>query len=114
MAVLLNLLFNIERYAYPDGSGGVVEIELRADRRREPASFVLVVRDFGRGIEPAHLEQIFTPFFTTGRGKGGSGLGLAIVKNIVTDVLRGAIAVESEPGSGTTFTVTFPQAVEER
>ncbi|NLF64376.1 MAG: cyclic nucleotide-binding domain-containing protein [Chloroflexi bacterium] len=112
--VLLNLLFNIERYAYPDGSGGVVEIELRADRRREPASFVLVVRDFGRGIEPAHLEQIFTPFFTTGRGKGGSGLGLAIVKNIVTDVLRGAIAVESEPGSGTTFAVTFPQVVEER
>ena len=34
--VLLNLLFNIERYAYPDGYGGVVEIELRADRRREP------------------------------------------------------------------------------
>ncbi len=112
--VLTNLLFNVERYAYPEGVGGAIEIRLRADRQREPACFVLIVQDFGRGIAPEHLDQIFTPFFTTGRGKGGSGLGLAIVKNIVTDVLRGAIAVESQPGTGTTFTVTFPQVAGER
>jgi signal transduction histidine kinase len=107
--VLTNLLFNIERYAYPEGVGGVVEIELTADKD----CFVLVVRDFGRGIAPEHLSQIFTPFFTTGRGKGGTGLGLAIVKNIVTDVLKGTISVESEVGKGTTFRVTFPQVVEQ-
>jgi signal transduction histidine kinase len=110
--VLTNLLFNIERYAYPDGAGGVVEIGLRTDEWRESVCYVLTVQDFGRGIEPEHLSQIFTPFFTTGRSKGGSGLGLAIVKNIVTDVLKGAIAVESELNKGTTFTVTFPQVIE--
>jgi signal transduction histidine kinase len=106
--VLTNLLFNIERYAYPDGAGGVIEIGLGVYKQREPGCFVLTVRDFGRGIAPDHLDQIFTPFFTTGRSKGGTGLGLAIVKNIVTDVLKGAISVESEVNKGTTFTITFP------
>lgn len=109
--VLTNLLFNIERYAYPNQAGGVVEIGLGVDTGREPGCFVLTVQDFGRGIAPEHLEQIFTPFFTTGRSQGGTGLGLAIVKNIVTDVLKGAITVESELERGTTFTVTFPQVV---
>ncbi len=110
--VLTNLLFNIERYAYPDGAGGAVEIGLAIDGEREPDCFVLTVRDFGRGIAADHLDQIFTPFFTTGRSKGGTGLGLAIVHNIVTDLLRGSIAVESELGRGTAFTITFPRVVE--
>jgi signal transduction histidine kinase len=110
--VLTNLLFNIERYAYPNQAGGVIEIDLGVDKQREPGCFVLTVQDFGQGIAPDHLDQIFTPFFTTGRGKGGTGLGLAIVKNIVIDVLKGAISVESELNKGTTFTITFPQVVE--
>jgi signal transduction histidine kinase len=110
--VLTNLLFNIERYAYPNQAGGVIEIDLGVDKQREPGCFVLTVQDFGRGINPDHLDQIFTPFFTTGRGKGGTGLGLAIVKNIVIDVLKGAISVESELNKGTTFTITFPQVIE--
>lgn len=109
--VLTNLLFNIERYAYPDQSGGLIEIGLKLDREGEPASFVLTVQDFGRGIAPENLSQIFTPFFTTGRGQGDTGLGLAIVRNIVTDVLKGTIVVESEVDQGTTFTVTFPQII---
>jgi signal transduction histidine kinase len=110
--VLTNLLFNIEMYAYPDKMGGVIEIGLGVDKGREPGCFVLTVQDFGRGIAPDHLDQIFTPFFTTGRGKGGTGLGLAIVKNIVIDVLRGAISVESELNKGTIFMITFPQVIE--
>jgi signal transduction histidine kinase len=105
--VLTNLLFNIERYAYPEGRGGVIEIVLRADKN----CFVLTVQDFGRGIASEHLDQIFTPFFTTGRSKGGTGLGLAIVKNIMIDLLKGAISVESELEKGTTFTMTFPQVI---
>jgi signal transduction histidine kinase len=99
-------------YAYPDKMGGVIEIGLGVDKGREPGCFVLTVQDFGRGIAPDHLDQIFTPFFTTGRGKGGTGLGLAIVKNIVIDVLRGAISVESELNKGTIFMITFPQVIE--
>ncbi len=108
--VLTNLLFNIERYAYPSQTGGRIEIGLRVDNEHEP-NFVLTVRDFGRGIAPEHLLQVFDPFFTTGRSKGGTGLGLAIVHNIVTDALKGTIAVESELNEGTIFTVTFPQII---
>ncbi len=108
--VLTNLLFNIERYAYPNQTGGRIEIGLRVDNEHEP-NFVLTVRDFGRGIAPEHLLQVFDPFFTTGRSKGGTGLGLAIVHNIVTDALKGTIAVESELNEGTIFTVTFPHII---
>jgi signal transduction histidine kinase len=109
--VLTNLLFNIEKYAYPNQSGGTIEIGLRVDSELEPTYFVLTVQDFGQGIAPENLAQIFTPFFTTGRGQGGTGLGLAIVHNIVTDALKGTIAVESELNEGTTFTVIFPQTI---
>jgi len=53
--------------------------------------------------------RIFDPFFTTKRGSGGNGLGLHIVFNIVTGSLKGQIAVESELGQGTSFTLLFPR-----
>jgi signal transduction histidine kinase len=109
--VLTNLLFNIEKYAYPNQGGGTIEIGLRVDSELDPTCFVLTVQDFGQGIAPENLAQIFAPFFTTGRGQGGTGLGLAIVHNIVTDALKGTIAVESELNEGTTFTVIFPQII---
>jgi Histidine kinase-, DNA gyrase B-, and HSP90-like ATPase/His Kinase A (phospho-acceptor) domain len=71
--VLLNLLSNIERYAYPDGQGGRVEIAVAADSRRTDERFVITVSDFGRGIAADDLPRIFEPFFTTGRSKGGTG-----------------------------------------
>ncbi len=109
--VLTNLLFNIERYAYPNQRGGLIEIGLSVDDENEPVSFVMTVQDFGRGIDPDHLAQVFAPFFTTGRGRGGSGLGLAIVHNIVTAALQGSIDVESQLDEGTKFTVIFPQVI---
>ncbi|MEZ4867002.1 MAG: cyclic nucleotide-binding domain-containing protein [Caldilineaceae bacterium] len=110
--VLTNLLFNIERYAYPDQQGGRIAIGLRLAEQRKLPTFVLTVQDYGAGIAPADLPQIFTPFFTTGRSKGGTGLGLAIVHNIVTEALHGTIKVESKLGAGACFTITFPQEIE--
>lgn len=109
--ILLNLLTNIERYAYPDGSGGKVEVTLSTQPAAQGSVFVLTVRDYGRGIAPEHLPQIFDPFFTTGRGAGGTGLGLAMVYNLVTSALHGSIQAASTPGQGTTITVTFPHVV---
>lgn len=109
--MLTNLLFNIEKHAYPNQSGGTIEIGLRLNDERKSTNFVLTVQDFGRGIAPENLPQLFTPFFTTGRSKGGTGLGLAIVHNIVTEALKGSIVVESELDKGTKFVVTFPQIV---
>lgn len=107
--VLTNLLVNIEYHAYPDQTGGVIEIELKADNERDTAVFVLTIQDFGQGIAPNHLPQLFTPFFTTGRSRGGTGLGLAIVHNIVTEAFKGHIKVESAPSEGCKVTVVFPQ-----
>jgi signal transduction histidine kinase len=102
--VLLNLLSNVERYAYPGHGGGRVEIVLDADNE----SFSLTVRDFGRGIPTDDLDRIWEPFFTTGRTLGGTGLGLAVVNNLVTDGMRGTVDITSEPGHGTAVHLRFP------
>lgn len=65
----------------------------------------VAVIDRGAGIEQAHMENIFNPFFTT--KPGGVGLGLAIAAKIV-DQHHGKITVESEPGQGSVFRVWLP------
>lgn len=109
--ILLNLLTNVDRYAYPAGKGGKVEIRLAAQQRQRGPSFVMTVRDWGAGIPAENLPRVFEPFFTTGRGQGAAGLGLAMVYNLVTAALKGSIEAASAAGKGTTITVTFPQAV---
>jgi signal transduction histidine kinase len=109
--VLMNLLTNVERYAYPDGKGGRVEIGLEPTRIKNRPAFELSVRDFGVGIDPANLSKLFEDVFTTGKGRGGTGLGMIIIKNIITGPLQGTITVESEPNHGTCFRVIFPQEV---
>jgi len=104
--VLLNLLTNAERYAYPSG-GGLVEVVIAASAGPGDG-FAVTVRDHGQGIPESDLERIFEPFFTTGRSRGGTGLGLAIVHNLVTAGLGGSIGVDSEVGVGTAVTVTVP------
>ncbi|WP_232631534.1 sensor histidine kinase [Methylobacterium sp. Leaf118] len=69
----------------------------------------LEVIDDGGGIAPENLARIFDPFFTTARSRGSTGLGMHIVHNLVTVKLHGRIAIESEPGQGTTVRVEFPR-----
>jgi PAS domain S-box-containing protein len=113
--ILMNFLQNIERYAYPAGIGGKVNITV-ADQEghNSDGQFMLKVRDFGNGINPNDMAKIFDPFFTTGRDKGGTGLGLAIVNNMVTDAMQGTLSVESELGCGTCFTVSFPKTLQKK
>jgi signal transduction histidine kinase len=109
--VLMNLFTNIERYAYPNGIGGTIDITIQADDERTEPVYILTVQDFGNGIAPENLPHIFDAFFTTGRGRGGTGLGLAIVYNIVTTALKGIISIQSELEKGTTVTIVLPQVV---
>jgi signal transduction histidine kinase len=69
----------------------------------------LRVRDSGTGIAPEHLPRIFDPFFTTKPVGRGTGLGLWACQQIVSQH-HGTIAVDSQPGQGTTFTVRLPAA----
>lgn len=106
--ILMNLLTNIERYAYPDGRGGRVEVVIKATNAGAQPGFAIAVTDFGAGIESANLPRVFEPFFTTGRIKGGTGLGMAIVHNLVTDALGGTISIDSKVNAGTTVRMVLP------
>jgi two-component system sensor histidine kinase HydH len=96
--VFLNILINAIE-ATP--KGGRVSVGYQVDER---GRLHIVVEDSGDGIPREHLDKLFDPFFTT--KKKGTGLGLAIVKTIV-EGHGGEIEVESEPETGTRFTVTF-------
>ncbi len=80
---------------------------VQADGRKYQL-MVVKVSDTGRGIKPEHLEDIFTPFFTT--KDRGVGLGLALSYQIVQEHL-GTIRVESQENGGTMFSVYLPLAV---
>jgi signal transduction histidine kinase len=67
------------------------------------------VRDNGIGISPEHREKLFQPFFTTKPTGEGTGLGLSISYDIVTQEHGGAIAVDSQVGEYTEFTITLPR-----
>jgi len=101
--ILLNLLSNAAKFT--------VDGEIRVSAWPKNGSLTLVVSDTGIGIEPEALTYIFEEFRQAGppgpARHGGTGLGLAIAKRLV-HVLGGEIAVESERGAGSTFTVQIP------
>jgi signal transduction histidine kinase len=99
---LLNLAQNAVQACPSDGTGRVL-----LGVRRVGGEVLVTVRDSGLGIDPATLDKIWTPFYTT--KQQGTGLGLAFVRDIVLD--HGArIDVTSQPGHGTTFTLALPEA----
>ena len=102
--LFLNLLTNAVQAIEHDGQ---VTIETRYDPDRNEVT--VAVRDDGRGIAPERLEHIFEPGYTTKKGVGvGLGLGLSIAYRVAREH-GGRIAVQSEPGAGSTFTVTLPR-----
>jgi signal transduction histidine kinase len=102
--VLMNLLLNAIQAMR---TGGILTI-----RTSMEGGYCLVqIRDTGCGISPSVLPRIFDPFFTTKKEGEGTGLGLSVSLGIV-ERHGGKIAVESEVGKGTTFTVFIPLAME--
>jgi signal transduction histidine kinase/integral membrane sensor domain MASE1 len=117
--VLLNLAIN-GRDAMPDGGTlTITAAEIRLDEHDalhlldpEPGDYVMVtVSDTGIGMDNDIKGRIFEPFFTTKPNDKGTGLGLAICYSIIRQC-NGYIAVASEPGQGTTFTIYLPVAAQ--
>ena len=98
--VWMNLLVNAAQ-AVPDRG------EVSISTRLEQDSVLVEIRDTGAGIPEDQLSRIFDPFFTTKPVGEGTGLGLSISYGII-ERHGGTIAVVSEIGLGTTFTVRIP------
>jgi signal transduction histidine kinase len=98
--VLCNLMTNgLE--AMPEGG----TLEIRATEDRQGRTLRISIKDSGVGIAPEHQDKLFQPLFTTKTRR--VGLGLAAVKNLI-QVNRGSVDMKSEPGKGSTFSVTLP------
>lgn len=102
--IIYNLADNAIKYGR---EGGFVRIDMTADEK----SAVITVSDNGEGIAPEDRTRIFERFYRVdkshSRASGGTGLGLSIVKHSV-QYLGGTVAVKSEKGEGSEFTVTLP------
>jgi len=102
--VLVNLIGNAVKFT--DHGGVDVRVSASADDLLS-----IQVADTGAGIPPEQLPDIFEPFRRGSnyaqRERQGAGLGLSIVREIV-ERMGGQISASSEPGHGSTFTVTFP------
>jgi signal transduction histidine kinase len=103
--VVVNLVTNAA-LALPEGSRGEVTIRIFTS---EAGRAVLEVHDDGEGIDPAIIERIFDPVFTTREVGKGMGLGLPICHAIVA-AHDGTLTVESVPGKGSTFRFELPPA----
>ncbi len=108
--VLVNLCTNSAEAIGSDHGTLVVRLKKVEYQPANDRGWVqLIIEDSGCGMSPELRERIFEPYFTTKEKGQGTGMGLALVHSIVNQH-RGKIEVESEEGSGTRFTVSFPRA----
>jgi signal transduction histidine kinase len=107
LEVLINLIDNAVKFTPPEG-----KVVVKASRvETDPSSVYLSISDSGRGIPQESLPQVFERLYqdpdAVDGNKTGLGLGLYIAREIVT-LHGGKMWVASEPGSGSTFSFTFP------
>jgi len=104
--VMLNLVVNAAhaiQLAKPTAKGRIA-----IATRRRGAAVDIVIGDDGTGMPDEVKDRIFDPFFTTKAVGMGTGQGLAICRDVVVAKHGGRIAVDTEEGKGTTFTISLP------
>jgi CheY-like chemotaxis protein len=114
--IIMNLATNAKHAMEKDG--GILEISLD-EKEIWPNDFNemmdiypgryarLTISDTGHGIDPAVMDKIFEPYFTTKRDGKGTGIGLSVVHGIVK-TYGGSIKVSSKPDKGTRFAIYLP------
>ncbi len=107
--VFSNLITNAIKYNREEGS-------IKVSMEEGDNSIGVHIEDTGRGIPEEHLPYIFDQFYRVKQDEEkrskGTGLGLSIARKIV-EAHGGTITVKSQPGKGSTFTVTLPKADQE-
>jgi len=98
--VFTNIILNAED-AMPEG--GKVTVEATSSDEEVTLTFT----DTGHGISKDDLKNVFEPFFTRKPSGRGTGLGLWVSHSVIQEC-QGRLALESEPGVGTTVSVTLP------
>ncbi|NUZ08504.1 PAS domain S-box protein [Piscinibacter koreensis] len=118
-SALLNIAINA-RDAMPEGGTlrfqaspcgelpGTIRDGLEAPSRQEDGYVVISIIDTGSGMPEEVKERAFEPFFTTKEAGRGTGLGLSTVYGFAKQS-KGAVAIDSAPGKGTTFTLYVPR-----
>ncbi|WP_288380130.1 GAF domain-containing sensor histidine kinase [uncultured Massilia sp.] len=104
--VVTNMVVNSLVHGFEREQAGTIAITVK----EADGEVVFDYADDGIGMDQESLDKLFDPFFTTKRGSGGSGLGAHILFNLVTGALGGTVRVESEPGRGLRYHLTFPRS----
>ena len=98
--VFINIIDNALKYSSPNG---MVTVDASAENQR----LVINVTDNGCGISVRDLPKVKNRFFKANNSVRGSGIGLAVADEIMA-LHEGFLDIESEPGKGTTVTITLP------
>lgn len=102
--IITNLVLN----SLLHGVNQVPDPQIQISFSQEGRMVILKFGDNGVGMDQRALAHIFEPFYTTKRNKGGTGLGTHIVFNLVNGSLKGQIDVQSSPGAGLHYKISFP------
>ncbi len=103
--IITNLIENSIKHAFSEHAQGKILIDVTI---KEDASIQIFYSDDGKGMESKEVENIFTPFYTSARGKGNVGLGMTIVYNTIQN-LKGKISCQSNLDEGIKFNIELPK-----
>lgn len=106
--IITNLVMNSLLHGFKEMENGLMNFSGYTEDNNN--IIVLEYTDNGKGIPTENIEKVFNPFFTTGKSSGSTGLGLHIIHNLIIQMLKGRITLESKENEGVKFTIFIPYA----